>query len=818
MEAVESRNPVNIAQDYNALSLLDVMRARDLYHLHLTERKGVIGTAVGRYLIRKGDSWPNARVKHKGTEPKTLQNTEIRKYSWPCILVFVEKWVDDKDFGSNSYKNRDFVPDRLHMPDGKVVPVCVVEAPPELKGSEAPVRPRLPKNFIGGGYPVFADVQGQEHVASIGCVVTDGHLTYAVTNRHVSGNPGEVLYSILEGERIPIGVSSNKQLGRVRFAEIYPDWPGTNTWLTADVGLIEVTDKTRWTPQIYSIGIADAVADFSTQNLSLELINCDVRAYGAASYEMYGRIWGLFYRYKSVAGFDYVADLLIGPRPGQKFKTQHGDSGTLWLLEPPRHDPEDEDKPSKVGFRPIAIQWGGFVFTDSDGKQRQPYALATLLSTVCQQLDVDFVRDWGFALPEYWGTVGHFTIANMACNIAGQENSNLRKLMMANLENVTIELEGITVEGTKGLSKSGNVPLADVPDLVWKMPSGDGSRGPRGRNPEQPNHFADMDQTPPEGGPTLLDLCKDPTKIVPDVWIEYARQFPAKKQGGDAAAEMGLLPFRVWQLYDAMVDFVKNDKRDEFICAAGTLAHYVGDACQPLHISYLHHGDPDHPVTKTVEHTRGKKAGTSEDVNVSQGVHEDYEQTMFRGQQGGEMKSKLQDALNALPADNNNLVKGGHEAAVRTVELMRQTFETIQPATICDAYDAALRDQQPKGQILAMLWDKFGDQTIQVMAAGCRHLALLWESAWEEGQQNLSNLDASSPDDLKSLYDQKEFLQSFLLTQIGDHLNGVAGTGGSNGGNGGNGPNGAKPRGRAAHAAAASSHSSARGSRQGRRR
>jgi hypothetical protein len=58
---------------------------------------------------------------------------------------------------------------------------------------------------------------------------------------------------------------------------------------------------------------------------------------------------------------------------------------------------------------------------------------------------------------------------------------------------------------------------------------------------------------------------------------------------------MGLLPFRVWQIYDAMVDFVKNGERDKFVCAAGVLAHYVGDACQPLHISFLHHGDPDHP-------------------------------------------------------------------------------------------------------------------------------------------------------------------------------------------------------------------------------
>lgn len=543
---------------------------------------------------------------------------------------------------------------------------------------------------------------------------------------------------------------------------------GHQCLVNADIGLIEISDKTRWTPQVYSIGVAGALADLSTENLSLDLVNCDVRAYGCASYEMYGRIWALFYRYKSVGGFEYVTDLLIGPRPDHPFKTQHGDSGTLWLLEPPK---SAQGEPlAVVPRRPLAIQWGGFTFTDSAGRQRQPYALATLLSTICQRLEVDFVRDWGFALPEYWGTVGHFAIANMACQIAGSEKSKLQKLMMANLENITIGLEGITLEGTKGLSKGDFVPLADVPDLVWKMPSGTGSRGPRGYNPEQPNHFADMDQIPPDGGPTLLELCQDPGNIVPSVWIDYARKFPPK-QHKDSAVEMGLLPFRVWQLYEAMVKFVTKGMRDEFICAAGTLAHYLGDACQPLHISFLHHGDPDHPVTKTVEHTSGKKAGTTEEVNLSQGVHEDYEQTMFRGQQGEDMKTRLQAAIRQR-ASNGNPVKGGHASAVRTVQLMTDTFNKIKPREICDAYDSALRDESPKGQILAMLWEKFGDKTVVVMADGCRSLALLWESAWKEGggDRTISDVSASRPEDLKALYIKKNFLPSFLLTEIAEHL------------------------------------------------
>lgn len=207
---------------------------------------------------------------------------------------------------------------------------------------------------------------------------------------------------------------------------------------------------------------------------------------------------------------------MIGPRTRddrKPLKTQHGDCGTLgsglahyrtlWLL-----DPRNGATGNDATFRPIAIQWGGNVFTADGGKRRQSFALATLLSTVCRLLEVDPVRDWGFALPEYWGTVGHFTIANLAGEIAGKPTSKLRKLMKNNLENITFQLGDITIEGTKGLSRQDFVPLADVPDLVWKMspriPGGGvikGSRGPRGHNPEQPNHFADVDQSRPDGTP-----------------------------------------------------------------------------------------------------------------------------------------------------------------------------------------------------------------------------------------------------------------------------------------------------------------------------
>ena len=40
---------------------------------------------------------------------------------------------------------------------------------------------------------------------------------------------------------------------------------------------------------------------------------------------------------------------------------------------------------------------------------------------------------------------------------------------------------------------------------------------------------------------------------------------------------------------------------------AGILSHYVGDSCQPLHISYKFNGDPGHRLVTTT--VRDRKRG-----------------------------------------------------------------------------------------------------------------------------------------------------------------------------------------------------------------
>ena len=79
---------------------------------------------------------------------------------------------------------------------------------------------------------------------------------------------------------------------------------------------------------------------------------------------MFGEIAALFYRFKSVGGFEYVSDFLIGPRgPATSLGTHPGKSlGTVWLIE------VDQGKPPL----PLAVQWGGQVFVDGADSAEAP--------------------------------------------------------------------------------------------------------------------------------------------------------------------------------------------------------------------------------------------------------------------------------------------------------------------------------------------------------------------------------------------------------------------------------------------------------------
>ncbi|MGZ3458811.1 MAG: hypothetical protein ACXU86_09955 [Archangium sp.] len=722
------------SRDFSSLSIKDLLEAREAYHVHLAHLDSVVATAIGRYRIRREDpdaDNPNAApVQWSASKPRTLANTVVRHWSWPCVLVFVDRWMTLEELAQHPEQ---FVPPLLYLPDGRVVPTCVILAERQEQAPAPLQQLAFSSGLVGGGYPALTDVQGREHVGTFGCLVTDGDSVYALTNRHVVGEAGREVSTSVQGSRRRVGLSHERQVGKRPFSEVYPGWPGPRTYANLDAGLVRLDDVSGWTAQVFGVGELGPLVDLNNDTLSLDLIGCHVRAFGGASGELLGEIQGLFYRYQSLGGFDYVADLLIGPRAGQKtLPTRPGDSGTHWVFEPKPSPGAAPVEKLPAGararqWRPLALQWGGHRLMTPGGAEVYSFALATSLSSICRTLDIELIRDWDIGLSEYWGKVGHYKVGITACGLVSDKK--LAHLLSVNADRIAANDDAIAHGELPRNDTQHFVALADVADLVWRTT----------RKRDAANHFADMDQ-PGQGrfeGKSLMELWQEePSSRSPSAWTGFYDGV-----GPSEDAHRGALPFRVWEIYGAMVGFLRKQQVAEFLCAAGILAHYVGDACQPLHISFLHHGRPDHP----------------EETDV----HSVYETKML-----DQRAADLIEGVNASTKGKHvtSTFQGGAAAANAVVELMRTTLETLPPLEIIEAFD------EPNGsQRIAHMWDVLGERTCECMARGALCLATVWESAWLEGggaKLAASRLGEVAPEELYSLYSDPAFIPSKWLRDM----------------------------------------------------
>src|SRR5262249_51295801 len=195
-----------------------------------------------------------------------------------------------------------------------------------------------------------------------------------------------------------------------------------------------------------------------------------------------------------------------------------------------------------------------------------------------------------------------------------------------------------------------------------------------------------------------------------------------------------------------------------------------GDSCQPLHISFLFNGDPDHMVPGTVrdQKTGEKKHGQ---VAAGTGVHAAYEDVMI-DRHVEEVLTGVDSKLQPPPHPPS--VKGGHAAAGAGGDLLQQTFATHPPPGVMSEF-LKVEDEKPAARADAM-WSVLGERTIKVMADGCICLARLWDSAWKEGDgdSNINSLRAISEGALEKLYQNPNFLPSHTLDTIGPVLEGAS--------------------------------------------
>ena len=90
---------LNPAQNFASLSLTDLLEAREVFHIHLMNKANVVGTAVGRYLIRKAEQWPtkNAPVAPKITTPASAQRISLHVRTSNEILKNIKGYGHVRD-------------------------------------------------------------------------------------------------------------------------------------------------------------------------------------------------------------------------------------------------------------------------------------------------------------------------------------------------------------------------------------------------------------------------------------------------------------------------------------------------------------------------------------------------------------------------------------------------------------------------------------------------------------------------------------------------------------------------------------------------
>ncbi|MGH9656549.1 MAG: S1/P1 Nuclease, partial [Bryobacteraceae bacterium] len=407
-----------------------------------------------------------------------MENTVVQPWSWPCVLVFVKEWLKPAESHAAAVKSQ-IVPPFIYLPDGRVIPTCVMRASVWGGTDTRLVGYQFSRRLMGGGYPVVTQVQGSEHVGSVGCLVTDGTRHFALTNQHVAGDGGSEIFTLLQGDARRIGVSAKRSVRSKPFQDLYPGFPGAFTRSHLDVGLIEVDDLANWTARIFGLGVLGPLIEFNVHTASLDWIGTHAVAHGAHSGALKGEVKALFYRYRSLDGVDYVSDFLIGGIDGEALPTMPGDSGTLWCMETGTN--------VSKSYRPFALEWGGQKLNADGGAQFTQYALAASLAVACRELDVDIVTDLNAELPQYWGAVGHYKIAERAVDAA---KGKLHSFLAKNMAQLTYPAAAINGGKIKP-SPKGFVPLADVPDVVWKSNINRGGKAVRYQ--ENWNHYADMD-------------------------------------------------------------------------------------------------------------------------------------------------------------------------------------------------------------------------------------------------------------------------------------------------------------------------------------
>jgi hypothetical protein len=254
-----------------------------------------------------------------------------------------------------------------------------------------------------------------------------------------------------------------------------------------------------------------------------------------------------------------------------------------------------------------------------------------------------------------------------------------------------------------------------------------------------------------------VDICQDKIhkNVNPKRWDEYYSKIKADQKG--------TLPFRVGFIFEGLKNYAGSGDYDKFVCAAGIMLHYVFDAVMPLHISYLHHGDPNGRLVQK------KMRGEFKNVPEAYDVHEEFD-TLMVEYYSDEIEKDLPGLIDKVIAGNKTAgitkLKDKARVAEAVVNLMIETIRCASPKDIVSDYTS--RISLSKRERCDELWGIYKHSLMEAMAKAVVLSARLWDDAWsfKQNVKSAYNFGIISEKRLTEIYEDPNFLPSINIHEM----------------------------------------------------
>jgi hypothetical protein len=215
--------------DFSSLSVRDLVDAGGLSRPPLEQgardrdRLGATDPEGG--LVREEPAWHRAAPGWKGRGPD-LFNSVITPGRGLCARLrgtsgSTSAWSDGSRCSPTSTS-------RAALPSGRPDRSDLRRPPETARARPQPPPVRFPKQFVGAATPLH--VAGSRRTGSVGCLVTDGHNTYALTNRHVTGDEQAPSRRFWEEKRYPSARPACRSSGSAASGGLRP-WPGRRVFV-----------------------------------------------------------------------------------------------------------------------------------------------------------------------------------------------------------------------------------------------------------------------------------------------------------------------------------------------------------------------------------------------------------------------------------------------------------------------------------------------------------------------------------------------------------------------------------------------------------